>query len=83
MKPLSVYKLSRAEAALRRLNAALDGLDAAVAERAAQSGEPVPSADLEELAALRARCAALEEVARATSVGLDETMSDLSRILEE
>lgn len=82
MKPLSVYKLSRAEAALRRLNAALDGLEAAVAERATLSGGDAVAADVEELAVLRARCAALEEVARATSAGLDETMSDLSRVLE-
>lgn len=68
---------------MRRLEAALDGLDAAVAERPAMPGEAALAADPGELAALRARCAALEDAVRATSVGLDETMSDLSRLLEE
>ncbi len=82
MKPLSVYKLSRAEAALRRLETALDGLDAAVAERA-RAGDAAPALGADEVAGLRARCAALEDAARTASAGLDETISDLSRLLEE
>lgn len=76
-----MYKLSRAEAALRRLDAALDGLEAAVAERCAR-GDAAALPDAAELADLRARCAVLEDAARATSAGIGETMSELSRLLE-
>jgi hypothetical protein len=85
LKPLSVYKLSRAEAALRRLEAAIDGLDAAATERAARVDDAVPAVpvvDAGEIADLRVRCAALEAAARSTSAGLGETISDLSRLLE-
>lgn len=84
MKPLSVYKLSRAEMALRRLEAALDALDVA----AAGAPPPVPGEDgtwahADEVAALRTRCAALEAAVRAASDGIDKTASRLSHLLEE
>ena len=84
LKPLSVYKLSRAEMALRRLEAALDALDVA----AAGAPPPVPGEDgawahADEVAALRTRCAALEAAVRAASDGIDKTASRLSHLLEE
>lgn len=82
MKPLSIYKLSRAEAALRRLEAATAALEAAAANAAPASGE-APAADPAEIADLKRRCGELEAAVRAASDGIDKTASRLSRLLEE
>lgn len=82
MKPLSVYKLSRAEAALRRLESATAALDAAAASLPAAGGA-APAVDATEIADLKRRCGELEAAARAASEGIDEAASRLSRLLEE
>jgi len=76
LKPFAVYKLSRIEAALRRLDAAVSGLEAA----AAVSGSAAP--DAVEMAALKARCDALQAAARSASAGLDGTVARLKHLLE-
>ncbi len=79
LKPFAVYKLSRVEAALRRLDVALSGLEAV-----ALSGTVPPGAapDAAEMTALRARCDALEAAARQASSGLDGTVARLKHLLE-
>jgi hypothetical protein len=71
-----VYKLSRIEAALRRLDAAVSGLEAA----SAASGGVAP--DAMEMAALRRRCDALQAAAHQASAGIDGTVARLKRLLE-
>lgn len=82
MKPFAVYKLSRIEAALRRLDAAVASLENAAEPRPA--GEiPVLAPDGgEESARLRARCDALEAAAQQASEGIGDTMARLKRLLE-
>lgn len=80
LKPFAVYKLSRIEAALRRLDAAVAGLEAA-AGSVALGGES-PSLEAADLAALRARCDMLEAAARNAASGIDGTMARLKRLLE-
>ncbi|MBN2752930.1 MAG: hypothetical protein JXQ84_09510 [Rhodospirillaceae bacterium] len=87
MKPFAVYKLSRAEAALRRLDAAVASLEEAVAERASAPrliGD-VPEmsfGDGENLADLRRQYDVLATAARAASDGIDDTVVRLKHLLE-
>ncbi|WP_337995806.1 hypothetical protein [Oleispirillum naphthae] len=82
MKPFAVYKLSRIEAALRRLDAAVASLESAA--------EPCPAGDIPvlgaddgaETARLRDRCDALEAAAQQASEGIGDTMARLKRLLE-
>jgi hypothetical protein len=90
LKPLSVYKLSKVEAALRRLEQALDRLEhASIASLSVQKADPVevddavPAVDAEEVAFLRQKCNSLSESLRAASLGVDVTVSRLKLLLED
>ncbi len=82
LKPFAVYKLSRIEAALRRLDAAVVGLEAAAGGAATGGAAGVPPLEAADLAALRVRCEALEAAARNAASGIDGTMARLKRLLE-
>lgn len=79
MKPLAVYKLSRIETAMRRLDAAVAGLEEACAAREA-SGASLPLS--EDVARLRRDYEALATAARAASTGMERTISRLNHLLE-
>jgi len=86
LKPLAVYKLSRVEAALRRLDAAVASLEGAASSVAVSENGAVvddgPVLESEDVVALRLRCDDLSASLRAASLGVDVTVSRLKLLLD-
>jgi len=85
LKPLAVYKLSKVEAALRRLDLAVDTLEAAANTNRMSADEKLQQdqvVDASEVVDLRNRCDDLSEALRAASIGVDVTISRLKLMLD-
>ena len=87
LKPFAVYKLSKAESALHRLDGAVARLESAL--RAGKSGTAadgasVPGPDAErEIAALKAEVAALTALSAEASERVGATVARLKKLLED